>query len=82
MPALSEILKEMNDNVKVQFLHESSINVKDKKRTNDTEITFATNEVDTTSFFSGNKVGMVIWFDVDEYNKAITNLKGKQYVYG
>lgn len=77
MPALSEILKEMGDNVKVQFLHESSINVKDKKRTNDTEITFATNEVNTTSFYRGNKVGMIIWFDRDEYNQAVLKLKGK-----
>lgn len=74
MATLSDILAEMNDEAKVQFLSESLVNIKDKKRTKDTEVTFATNEVSCDTFFKGNKTGMVIWFDTDEYNKAITKL--------
>ena len=74
MAKLSDILKEMGDEVKVQFLSQSVVSVKDKKRTKDTEITFATNEVDCNSFFRGNKSGIVIWVDNDKYNEAIEKL--------
>lgn len=77
MSALSEILKEMNDDVSVQFLHEAFVNLKDKVRTKDTEITFATTEVNANSFLDENKVGMVIWFDKGEFNRAVDRLKGK-----
>ena len=50
------------------------VKVADKKRTNDTEITFATCEVDCNSFGRGNKAGIVIWVGKDEYNKAIQKL--------
>lgn len=74
MAKLSDIIAEMNDDVKVQFLHEPVVKVADKKRTADTEITFATGEVDCNSFYEGKKVGIVVWVDRDEYNKAITKL--------
>ena len=71
---LSEILEKMNNNVKIQFIHDSIVASKDKKRTGDTEITFATQETNTTEIHSGNgKVGMVIWFDKDEYNAAVNS---------
>jgi hypothetical protein len=73
MAALSEILKEMNDNVKVQILRDSIVKVVDKKRTADTEVTFATNEINCNSI-DGDKVGVVIWFSKEEYNMAIKNL--------
>ena len=74
MAKLSDILKEMGDEVKVQFLSQSVVSVKDKKRTKDTEVTFATNEVDCNSFGMGNKSGIVIWVDNDKYNEAIEKL--------
>jgi chorismate synthase len=70
--SLSKILEKMNNNVKIQFIHDSIVASKDKKRTGDTEITFATQETDTTQIHSGTgKIGMVIWFDKDEYNAAV-----------
>ena len=74
MAKLSDILKEMGDDVRVQFLSQSVVDVKDKKRTKDTEITFATAEVDCNSFARGNKSGIVIWVDNDKYNAAIEKL--------
>lgn len=74
MAKLSDILKEMKDDVNVQFLSQSVVKVVDKKRTNDTEITFATGEVDCNSFGRGSKSGIVIWVDNDKYNKAIKKL--------
>ena len=71
---LSEILERIDNDVKVQFIHDSMVASKDKKRTGDTEITFATQEIDTTQLYSGQgKIGMVIWFDKDKYNKAISS---------
>ncbi|MGO2457011.1 hypothetical protein [Vibrio casei] len=77
MPALSEILKEMDDNVKIQFLDEVLVRLKDRKQTSVTEVTFLTDEVSTHSYISENKRGMIIWFDTDEYNQAILELRGK-----
>lgn len=74
MAKLSDILREMGDDLRVQFLSESVVKVTDKKRTKDTEITFATAEVDCNSFGRGNKSGIVIWVDNDKYNAAIEKL--------
>lgn len=74
MAKLSDILKEMNDDFRVQFLSESVVKVTDKKQTKDTEITFATAEVDCNSFARGGKSGIVIWVDNDNYNAAIEKL--------
>ncbi len=68
--SLSKILSKIEDNVKVQFLAESLVNIKDKKRTKDTEITFATQEVDCNSWINGRKTAIVVWVDIDEFNEA------------
>ncbi|ADX87972.1 hypothetical protein [Vibrio phage JSF13] len=45
---LTDILKEVGDyNIKLQFLSNSTVAVKDKKKTNDTEVTFATDMVNS-----------------------------------
>lgn len=77
MAVLSDIIKEMGNNVNVQFLTECSVDIKNKKKTQDTEITFATNEVDCNTFLNGDKVGMVIWFSREDYNSAVTKLNYK-----
>ncbi len=71
--SLSKILSKIEGNVKVQFLAESLVNIKDKKRTKDTEITFATQEVDCDSWFNGGKTAIVVWVDIDEFNEAKNN---------
>ncbi|UVD32296.1 hypothetical protein [Vibrio phage vB_VaM_H2] len=74
MATLSEILKEMNDDVRLQFLGDCTVKVQDKKRTMDTEITFATGEVNCNSFYNNEKAGIVIWVDPEKYNEAIKKL--------
>lgn len=75
MAKLTDILKEIGDeSIDLQFLGNSTVNIKDKKRTNDTEITFATSIVDCNSFIDGNKAGIVIWVDKSEYNSAVEKL--------
>lgn len=78
MADLSDILKEMDNNVKLQFLQDSVVQIKDKKRTKDTEITFATCEVDCNEFARGDKTGMVIWFSREEFNAAVAKLNNKE----
>lgn len=67
----------MDDNVKIQFLQDAFVDLKDKNKTKETEIKFITKEVNAQSFISGNKTGMVIWFDRDGFNQAVLKLKGK-----
>lgn len=74
MPKLSEIINEMQDDVKVQFLNESMVSIKDKKRTSDTEITFATSEVDANEWCNDKKTAVIVWVDKEKYNQAIINL--------
>jgi len=71
--SLSKALSKIESNVKVQYLAESLVNIKDKKRTQDTEITFATTEVDTQSWLKGNKTALIIWVDRDEFNEALNS---------
>jgi hypothetical protein len=78
MAKLSEILSKMNDDVKVQFIHDSAVSVKDKKRTKDTEITIATSEIDCNEFHNGTKTGMVIWFEREDYNRALIEVNSKK----
>ena len=70
--SLSKALAEIENNVTVQYLSNSIVNIKDKKRSRDTEITFATNEVNTDSWIKGNKTAIIVWVDRDEYNSAIS----------
>jgi len=60
------------DNIRLQFVNSSFISAKDKKRTQDTEITFATAETNTNELVGGTgKVGIVVWVDRDDYNKVM-----------
>ena len=70
--SLSKAIAEIEENVTVQYLSTALVSIKDKKRTKDTEITFSTNEVNAKSWMNGNKTAIIIWVDIDEFNKAIT----------
>ena len=60
------------DNIRLQFVNNSFIYAKDKKRTQDTEITFATAETNTNELINDTgKVGIVVWVDRDDYNKVM-----------
>lgn len=74
MAKLSEIMAAIEDNVNVQYLSQSLVGIKDKKRTSDTEITFATNEVNTNSLYKGKKTALIVWVDKDDYNNAVASL--------
>lgn len=71
---LLELLKSVGeDNLMVQFVNTSFLSAKDKKRTKDTEITFATAEINSTELCNETgKVGIVVWVDREDYNKAIS----------
>ena len=69
--SLSKALAEIEENVTVQYLSTSLVNIKDKKRTKDTEITFATGEVTCDSWMNGKKTAIIVWVDIDEFNAAI-----------
>ena len=71
--SLSKALSKIESNVKVQYLSDSLVNIKDKKKTQDTEITFATNEVNTNSWLNERKTALIIWVDIDEFNKALNS---------
>lgn len=72
MAKLSEILSEIEDNVKVQFLAESMVKSMDNKRTRDTEVTFSTKENNTSGLYSGEgKTALIVWVDRDEFNQAM-----------
>ena len=50
------------DNIRLQFVNNSFIYAKDKKRTQDTEITFATAETNANELSDDTgKVGIVVW---------------------
>ena len=70
--SLSKAIAEIEENVVVQYLSTALVSIKDKKRTKDTEITFSTNEVNAKSWMNGNKTAIIVWVDIDEFNKAIT----------
>lgn len=60
------------DNIRLQFVNSSFIYAKDKKRTQDTEITFATAETNANELSDDTgKVGIVVWVDRDDYNKVM-----------
>ena len=63
-----------DDNLSVQLIDIATINVKDKQ--NDTEITFATQEINANNLLTQNgKVGIVVWCNRDDYENAIKGLK-------
>lgn len=78
MAHIADILKEMKADILVQFLNECTVKVVDKKRTADTEITFATNTINCNEFYSDtDKTGIVLWVSKKEYNEVISKLNGK-----
>lgn len=70
---LTELLQKIGDeNVQVQMLDNSTVSVEDKNRTNDVEVTFATHNTNCNEFYTGKgKVGLVVWIDREDWNKAI-----------
>ena len=70
---LLELIKLIGeDNIKVQAVNRSVVNVKDKKRTNDTEVTIATSEVNTNDIATNSgKVGLIVWISRNDYNKYL-----------
>ena len=68
-----ELLSKVGEvNLRLQFINNSVIAVKDKKVTKDTEITFATAGVNTNQLVNDTgKVGIVVWMDREDYNKSI-----------
>lgn len=76
MAKLSEIIAELNDDVTVQFLNQSMVSIKDKKRTKDTEITFAT-KVISANDFDGDETALIVWVSKSKFNNAIKNLDSR-----
>ena len=70
---LVELLSSIGeDNIRLQFVNSSFISAKGRKRTQDTEITFATAETNTNELIDNTgKVGIVVWVDRDDYNKVM-----------
>jgi hypothetical protein len=72
MGILELLSKVGEDKLRLQFINNSLIDAKDKKVTQDTEITFATAEVTTTQLVNDTgKVGIVVWMNREDYNKSI-----------
>lgn len=60
------------DKLRLQFINDSLIDVRDKNLTQDTEITFATGETNANhSINDTGKVGIVVWIDRKDYNNSI-----------
>ncbi|CAL9956389.1 hypothetical protein VPHK24_0017 [Vibrio phage K24] len=75
MPKLSDVLSKIEDNVSVQFLSQSLVKCADKKRTKDTEVTFATAENDTNGILSNSgKEAIIVWVDREQFNIAMNEL--------
>ena len=70
---LLELIEKVGvDNISVQAIQSSMVKCADKKRTKDTEITIATNEINSTEIFSNTgKVGIVMWISREDYNKHL-----------
>jgi len=59
------------DNLMLQSIDGSLVKSVDKKRTKDTELTIATNQVNTNDAVRrSGKVGIIVWFDRDQFNEA------------
>lgn len=79
MAHIGDILKGLKSEIPMQFIHDAIVNIKDKKRTCDTEITFATQEMTANDFrCGGDKVGVILWVSREEYNESITKLNKLQ----
>ena len=72
MGILDLIKKVGEDNLLLQSIGGSFVKAVDKKRMQDTEVTIATTQVNASNLINDNgKVGIIVWVDRDEYNKAI-----------
>lgn len=73
MKTLTSVLSSIGDsNMQFQLISESLIHSKDKIKTKDTEITFATNQTNTANLYNDDgKVGVVVWVDKDDWNKEV-----------
>lgn len=72
---LTDLITAIGDeNVSVQFLSKSVVGSKDKKR--DTEVTFATNEINTNDVFKGlaEKEAIIVWVDRSDLEATIEAL--------
>lgn len=75
MAKLSEIIGKIEENVNVQFLSASLVKSVDKKKTKDTEVTFATTENNTNGIYSNQgKEAIIVWVDRDEFNNAMNDI--------
>lgn len=70
---LTELVNAIGDgNIKVQSIDGSLVKSVDKKRTKDTELTIATDQLTTNDALNQTgKVGLVIWVDRKEFTKLI-----------
>jgi len=64
-----------DDNIVFQYLDNSTVNVKDKSQTKDTDVTFATRETTCNDHYTqSGKMGVVVWVDRDDWDKAVKEL--------
>lgn len=73
---IAELIAELgNENINYQVINQSIINIEDKKKTNDTEITFATNELSASDVaFGQGKTGLILWVDADMLEQAVNKI--------
>lgn len=66
---LTELVTIIGDeNISVQNVEQSAVKMKVNKKHGDLEITFASPH----DILNGaNKIGLVVWFDKDEFNEAM-----------
>lgn len=71
MGILSQLSEIGEDKINVQFVSNAMISAKDKKRTKDTEITFATNETNTNELINNTgKVGVILWLNREDVERV------------
>ena len=57
-----------DDKLKFQLISNSLVKSVDKKKTKDTEVTFATSEANTTQIYNNSgKVGIVVWVEKSDW---------------
>lgn len=73
MVGISEALAIVGDeNIRLQNIRSCALHSKDNDVAGDTDITFRTDQINSTDLVSGNgKVGIIVWVDKDAMDKAI-----------
>lgn len=76
---LTELIKEIgDDNINLQLIPECVIQVKDKKRTQDTEVTLVTTQVSANDIHTRTgKIGIVMWIDRDHVSRAESEINSR-----